>query len=94
MIVYSSLHSKRKKNSDVEGVVVDVHDTTIVGPIVSTSLALARFTAAERAHAILRDIESEKYLQRLCTCSMQVDDQTESTVVPSDLEKEVVKVLF
>jgi hypothetical protein len=92
----SSVHRKRKKeNSDQEGIVVVVHDTTIVGPIFSTSLALARFAAAERAHAILRDTESKKCLQRLCTCALaiQVGDQFQSTIVPSDLEEEEREVV-
>ena len=99
MTFCSSVHRKRKEgNSDQEGIVVVVHDTTIVGPIFSASLALARFAAAERAHAILRDTESKKCLQRLCTCAlaMQVGDQLQSIIVSSELEeeeREVVKML-
>jgi endoribonuclease Dicer len=53
-----------------------VHGVLVVGPIVSTSLAVARFLAAERALIILKDPESEKCLTKICTCGqeMAIDD--------------------
>ena len=53
-----------------------VHGVLVVGPIISTSLAVARFLAAERALAILKDPESEKCLTQICICGreMAIDD--------------------
>ena len=53
-----------------------VHGVLVVGPIISTSLAVARFVAAERALAILKDSESEKCLTQICNCgrAMEIDD--------------------
>lgn len=53
-----------------------VHGVLVVGPIVSSSLAVARFSAAERALVILKDPESEKCLTKICICGqeMAVDD--------------------
>ena len=53
-----------------------VHGILVVGPIISSSLVVARFLAAERALVILKDPESEKCLTRLCICGqeMAIDD--------------------
>jgi endoribonuclease Dicer len=53
-----------------------VHGVLVVGPIISSSLAVARFLAAERALVILKDPESEKCLSRICICAqeMAIDD--------------------
>ena len=53
-----------------------VHGVLVVGPIISSSLAVARFMAAERALVILKDPESEKCLTKICICGreMAVDD--------------------
>lgn len=58
-----------------EGIAVLIHDIVVVGPIIATSLTVARFLAAERALGVLKDPDAEKSLVRLCTCgeSMQVD---------------------
>ena len=53
-----------------------VHGVLVVGPIISSSLAVARFLAAERALVILKNPESEKCLTRICICGqeMAIDD--------------------
>ena len=53
-----------------------VHGVLVVGPIISSSLAVARFLAAERALVILKDPESEKCLTQICICGkeMAIDD--------------------
>ncbi|KAF9484901.1 hypothetical protein BDN70DRAFT_871881 [Pholiota conissans] len=56
-----------------EGITVAVHGQVVVGPIVSTSLNVAKFLAAERALAILRNPESPKSLSCLCDCAMSMD---------------------
>ncbi|KAF8162827.1 hypothetical protein B0H34DRAFT_693086 [Crassisporium funariophilum] len=68
----SASFEKRTKNNDVwerEGIVVMVHSTVIIGPIVSGGLNVAKFIAAERALAILKDSGSEKSLARICDCA-------------------------
>ncbi len=50
-----------------------VHDQVIVGPIVSTSLTVAKFMAAERALTTLRDPGSNNSLASLCDCGMSMD---------------------
>jgi len=68
-----------------EGVAVVLHGMIIVGPIVSASLSVAKFMAAERALAILNKPESEKSLKHICNCQdqMQVDTSSESTPSPA-----------
>jgi endoribonuclease Dicer len=53
-----------------------VHGVLVVGPIISSSLTVARFVAAERALTILKNPESEKNLTRICTCgeAMAIDE--------------------
>lgn len=65
-----------------DSTVVLVHDVVISGPIVSTSLSVAKFSAAEKALVILKDIHAEKSLTRLCRCS--VDSQPELVVQPPE----------
>lgn len=55
------------------GIAVLVHEQIIVGPIVSTSLTVAKFLAAERALTTLRDSGSDKSLALLCDCGMSMD---------------------
>jgi len=64
-----------------EGVAVVLHGMIIVGPIVSASLSVAKFMAAERALTILKKPESEKSLQRICNCQeqMQIDTSSDNT---------------
>ncbi|KAH9484058.1 Endoribonuclease Dicer-like protein 3a [Psilocybe cubensis] len=66
--------SARKKNKtydmvEQEGIAVTVHGTMIVGPIVSASLTVAKFAAAERALTVLKDPMSENSLLCLCDCA-------------------------
>lgn len=58
-----------------EGVTVSVHGNIVIGPIVSTSLPVAKYAAAERAMAMLRDGETDKSLAHLCDCGkhMEID---------------------
>jgi len=53
-----------------DGVAVLVHGTLVVGPIVSSSLNIARFAAAERALTKLRDPASDMNLASLCDCAL------------------------
>ena len=55
------------------GIAVLVHDQVVVGPIVSTSLTVAKFMAAERALTTLRDPGSSNSLALLCDCGMSMD---------------------
>jgi endoribonuclease Dicer len=87
-----------------------VHGVLVVGPIISSSLAVARFLAAERALVILKDPESEKCLTQICVCGreMVIDDDmlaVDSLAVgdellfadlpdPSDMEDHVDEVNF
>jgi len=68
--------SKKVALWETSGIAAMVHGVLVVGPIVSSSFAVARFVAAERALAILKDPESEKCLVRICSCSraMAIDD--------------------
>ncbi|KAF8881944.1 hypothetical protein CPB84DRAFT_1791372 [Gymnopilus junonius] len=72
-----SLHfEKRVKETDphgLEGVVAIVHGNLIVGPIISATPQVAKFVAAERALAILKDSESDKSLSCLCNCASVMD---------------------
>jgi hypothetical protein len=67
---------------------VAVHDIVIAGPIFSTSKSLSKFAVADRSLSVLRDPQSEKFFERLCTCrfAMQVDNQPELDATPSDIE--------
>lgn len=71
----SPYRKKQKHNIQVDGIAVLVHDTVVAGPVVATSLSIAKFLASERALAVLSDATSEKSLSRLCICGevMQVD---------------------
>lgn len=68
--------SKKVKLWECDGIAVVVHGVLVVGPIISSSLAVARFLAAERALVILKNPESEKCLSRICVCGreMEIDD--------------------
>ena len=55
----------------------------MVGPIVSATTSRARFAAAERALAILQDVQSTKSIRRLCTCSLAMQVDTDSQDMPS-----------
>ncbi|KAJ2922465.1 hypothetical protein H1R20_g14630, partial [Candolleomyces eurysporus] len=72
-----------------EGVVVTVHSTVIVGPVLASSPNVARFIAAERALTILSDPSNPLSLAKLCDChtSMQVDvvmpDQVSTATAPT-----------
>jgi endoribonuclease Dicer len=77
--------------------VVLVHGIVIAGPILSSSMSISKFAVAERALVVLQDAESEKHVERLCTCrfAMQVDDPPESDATPSDIEDDAeVSVLL
>ena len=81
----------RRENSEREGIIVNVHDCVVVGPIVSATTSLARFAAAERALAILQDVQSTKSIKRLCTCSLavQVDSHDIPNTPPLDVEEKM-----
>ncbi|KAF8158731.1 type III restriction enzyme [Pholiota molesta] len=64
-----------------QGITVVVHEQVIVGPIVSASLTVAKFLAADRALAILKDSESEKSLTSLCDCALSMDTMRSSLPV-------------
>ncbi|KAF8655840.1 hypothetical protein AX16_002924 [Volvariella volvacea WC 439] len=71
------LERREVERGNVKGVgfAALIHDTIVAGPILSTSLAVARFAAAERALTILQAGESPKSLKDLCTCgrSMEIE---------------------
>jgi len=84
-----------------------VHGVLVAGPIISSSLTVARFVAAERALAILKDSESDKCLNQVCDCAqaMEVDGMvaTDSPIIgdevlpadpPSDSPEDVEEVNF
>ena len=73
---YYRKRSKQVKLWECDGIAVVVHGVLVVGPIISSSLAVARFLAAERALVILKDPESEKCLTQICVCGreMEIDD--------------------
>ena len=74
--VFHRKKSKKVKLWECDGIAVVVHGVLVVGPIISSSLAVARFLAAERALVILKDPESEKCLTQICICGreMEIDD--------------------
>lgn len=74
--VFHRKKSKKVKLWECDGIAVVVHGVLVVGPIISSSLAVARFLAAERALVILKDPESEKCLTKICICGreMAIDD--------------------
>lgn len=47
---------------------VELHGVIVAGPIVSTSLVVAKNLAAERALAILQDEAHNRSLSRVCIC--------------------------
>jgi len=72
-----------------EGIVVVVHDVEIIRPVVAASAAVARFTAAERALAVLRDNDSKKSLALLCSCANSMDvTEVPKHKGPSDSSKD------
>lgn len=97
MVKKTELREKKR-----DGVAVLVHGKLVVGPIISSSLNIAKFAAAERALAKLRDPASDLNLSNLCDCAlaMNVDgcppavslivDSTETTsdIGPTDDEED------
>ncbi|KAF8968313.1 type III restriction enzyme [Flammula alnicola] len=73
MLITFEKRLKKTEHWEREGFVVLVHGEHVVGPIVSTSLTVAKFLAAERAIAILKDSKSEKSLTHLCDCGILMD---------------------
>lgn len=87
---FSTLYRTELKTTERwerQGITVVVHEQAIVGPIVSASLNVAKFIAADRALAILKDSESEKSLASLCDCAMSMDTMRSSlpVTVPGSL---------
>jgi hypothetical protein len=75
--------SKQVKLWECDGIAVVVHGVLVVGPIISSSLAVARFLAAERALVILKDPESEKCLTQICICGREMDIDDDMLAVDS-----------
>lgn len=50
-----------------------VHGTAVAGPVVASSLSVAKFLASERALTILSDVTSDRALSRLCTCGKAIE---------------------
>lgn len=48
---------------------VEIHGLVVAGPIVSTSLVVAKNLVAERALAILQDSCHQYCLSRICDCN-------------------------
>ncbi|KAJ7581534.1 hypothetical protein C8J56DRAFT_1168997 [Mycena floridula] len=68
------------------GMEIRLHDTVIAGPIVSTTLSVARSLTAERALSILSDSNAELYLGRVCFCQLGVQDAVSPNEEESALE--------
>lgn len=78
------MHSKPTQDPQsllAGGVSVEAHGVQIVGPVTASSLSIAKFIAAERAHAVLVDKSSAFGLKQLCDCShaMAVDGEVKAT---------------
>ena len=79
------MNSKMVKSTgkfQTEGVTVSVHGNIVVGPIISTSLPVAKYAAAERAMAMLKDGATDKSLAHLCACGkhMEIDNTGPASV--------------
>jgi endoribonuclease Dicer len=72
----------------IDGIAVLVHDTIVVGPVVATSLSVAKFLASERALMILSDATSEKSLSRLCICGQIMEVDIADGVPQADSQEE------
>jgi endoribonuclease Dicer len=75
----------------VDGMAVVVHGIIVTGPILATSLSVAKFLASERALAVLSDQTSEKALSRLCVCGQAMT--TESADVQEALREETSNIV-
>ncbi|TFK69658.1 hypothetical protein BDN72DRAFT_888239 [Pluteus cervinus] len=58
------------------GIAVVLHGVTVAGPILSSSLTVARFVAAERALSVIQNTDSPKAIKKICLCgtSMDIDE--------------------
>lgn len=67
-----------------------VHGIIVAGPVFSSSTSLSKFAVAERALVDLKNPQSEKHVERICTCrsDMQVDSPPEADVTHSDIDDE------
>ncbi|TFK34860.1 hypothetical protein BDQ12DRAFT_688964 [Crucibulum laeve] len=57
-----------------DGIALLVHGIVVVGPLVSMSLTVAKFAAADRALSILQDASSQRSLAQLCNCKTITTD--------------------
>ena len=61
---------KKMELREKGGIAVLVHGKLVAGPIISSSLSVARFAAAERALTKLREPNSDMNLASLCDCAL------------------------
>jgi endoribonuclease Dicer len=86
---WSCRKEKRQQGSlQVDGMAVLVHGIIVAGPIVATSLSVAKFLASERALAVLSDQASEKALSRLCVCGQVMKTDSAVDVQTPDIATE------
>jgi endoribonuclease Dicer len=64
---------KKTELRERDGVAVLVHGKLVIGPIVSSTLNIAKFAAAERALTKLRDPASDLNLPSLCDCALAMN---------------------
>ena len=77
-------------NSEREGMAAIVHGIIIAGPVFSSSTSLSKFAVAERALVDLQNPQSEKHVERICTCrsDMHVDNLAEADATLSNIDDE------
>ena len=76
-----------------EGVVVEVHSKLVAGPVVASSLGVAKFIAAERALVVLSDASNPLSIGNLCDCRDQAtqEDPKEEKKAKESVEAEGVR---
>ncbi|PPQ65094.1 hypothetical protein CVT24_003055 [Panaeolus cyanescens] len=67
--VRAQKQTKQMNAYDKEGIAILLHGTVVSGPVVSTSLQVAKFMAAEIALTVLKKEESDLSLKKICVCS-------------------------
>ncbi len=85
-------HRKVRSNPEVkrnDSIVVLVHDTVVAGPILASTLALAKAAASVDALAVLGDEESELSLQKLCGCMKTEKDIDAASRPQEEREKDL-----
>ncbi|TFK25811.1 type III restriction enzyme [Coprinopsis marcescibilis] len=66
-------HVKPQRDLTGFGLIVQVHDIVVVGPIIASTQNVAKFIASQRAFSLVSDPESEFSLDKICNCGKQMD---------------------